>query len=127
VFCSNRGQRRGCGGTFSIFLAEVLPRHTVRASLLWQLLCKLLAGFSIKAGVETLRRPLALESFYHLLWRWRRRLDEMRARLCQRQRPPDSSQSDPLVQTVEHLQNVFKEALCPVSEFQMVFQQSFLG
>ena len=36
VFCSNRGQRGGCGGTFSIVLTEVLPRHTLTASLVWR-------------------------------------------------------------------------------------------
>ena len=28
VWCCSRGQRGGCGKTFSIFLADVLPRHT---------------------------------------------------------------------------------------------------
>ena len=27
VWCSNRGQRGGCGRSFSLFLAGVLPRH----------------------------------------------------------------------------------------------------
>ncbi len=69
MFCSNRGQRGGCGRTFSIFLAEVLPRHTVRAALLWKLLSQLLAETGIKAAVESLRLPFALETLYHLLQR----------------------------------------------------------
>ena len=64
MFCSNRGQRGGCGGTFSIFLAEVLPRHTVRATLLWKLLSQLLTEAGIKAAAETLRLPFALETLY---------------------------------------------------------------
>jgi len=29
VWCCPRGKRGGCGRTFSIFLIDVLPRHTV--------------------------------------------------------------------------------------------------
>lgn len=127
VFCSDRGQRGGCGKTFSIFLAGVLPRHSCTAVLLGQLLVKLLAAGSIKSAVESLRLPLALESVYHLLGRLRRRLDVLRPCLCGCQAPPQSSQKDPLLQTIEHLQTVFPQAVCPVSEFQVVFQQPFLG
>jgi hypothetical protein len=127
VYCSNRGQRSGCGRTFSLFLAQVLPRHTVRAGPLWSLLKELLGGISIRAAVERLRLPFALESLYHLLCRLRQRLDALRARLCRRQKAPDSSQIDPLLQTVEHLQSVFQGAVCPAAEFQVTFQQPLLG
>ena len=50
VWCSNRGQRGGCGRSFSLFLAEVLPRHTVNAAWLWKLLQRLLSGGSVKGG-----------------------------------------------------------------------------
>jgi hypothetical protein len=125
VFCSDRGRRGGCGKTFSIFLAEVLPRHSCTALLLGQLVVKLLAGDSVKAAVESLRLPLALESIYHLLGRLRRRLDAVRCSLCRRQAPAASSQKDPLLQTVEHLQRVFP--VWAVSEFQVIFQQPFLS
>jgi hypothetical protein len=127
VFCSNRGQRGGCGGTFSIFLAEVLPRHTVTATLLWKLLSQLLSEAGIKAAAESLRLPFALETLYHLLHSLRQRSDRLRPWLCRRGKAPDSSQTDPLLQTVEHLQCVFTHSLCPVSEFQFAFQQPLLG
>src|SRR5437870_2192854 len=57
VWCCPRGQRGGCGKSFSIFLADVLPRHTVRAPALWSLLKRRLKGGSIKAAVEALRLP----------------------------------------------------------------------
>ena len=50
VWCSNRGRRGGCGRSVSIFLAEVLPRHTVRAPALWSLLDRLLAGRFAQGG-----------------------------------------------------------------------------
>jgi hypothetical protein len=127
VFCSDRGQRGGCGRTFSVFLARSLPRHTVSAPLLWPLLVQLLTGRSIKACAEALRLPFALETIYHLLQRLRRRLDVIRSWLCRRQPAPASQQSAPLGQTVEHLQTVFAQADCPLADYQTQFSAAFLG
>jgi hypothetical protein len=66
VFCSNRGLRGGCGKTFSLVLADILPRLTVTASLVWQWLEKLLAGLSVKVASEEVRLPFALETMYRL-------------------------------------------------------------
>ena len=127
VFCSNRGQRGGCGKTFSVFLGQFLPRHTFRAEQLGNLLGELLGGASIKASAEKLRLPFALETVYGLVRRLRQRLDSWRSALCQRARAPESSQSDALLQTVEHLHSAFAGALCPLSQFQVVFGQPLLG
>ena len=127
VFCSDRGCRGGCGKTFSIFLADVLPRHTASASTLSRLLIELLANACVKTAVQNLRLPFPLETIYHLLQRLRRRLPEIRSRLCRRQKEPPSSQSDPLGHSVEHLQAVFPASLCPVSDFQLSFQHPFIG
>ena len=127
VFCSDRGQRGGCGRTFSVFLAEVLPRHSVTASWLWRLLQRLLQGGSTKAAVEALALPFSLEALYHLLQRLPGRLPELRSVLCRHGPAPDSSQSDPRLQTVEHLQSVFPQAACALSAFQLRFQAPLLG
>jgi hypothetical protein len=127
VFCSNRGQRDGCGRTFMLCLAEVLPRHTLTASLVWPWLVKLLAGLSLKAAVEKLRSPFALETIYRLRRKLRQRLDSLRMRLYREQKPPVSGQADPLLQTVEHLQVAFPRSECPPVDFQLRFQHPFLG
>jgi hypothetical protein len=127
VFCSNRGQRRGCGRTFSCFLTGVLPRHTLTASLVWLWLVKLLAGLSLKAAAEKLRLPFALESIYRLRRRLCHGLDALRARLCRQQTPPGSTHADPLLQTVEHLKIVFPRSACPPADFQLHFQRPFLS
>jgi hypothetical protein len=127
VFCSNRGQRGGCGGTFSIFLAEVLPRHTVSAFLLWRWLTRLLAGVSLKAATESERLPFALETLYRLRRALRRGSDRLRTRLSREQSPPASAHADPLLQTVEHLQVVFAGSECPPAAFQLHFQSPLLG
>ena len=127
VFCSDRGQRGGCGRTFCLFLAEVLPRHTFTASLVWSWLVATLAGCSLKATVEKLRLPFALETVYRLRRTLRRGLAGWRTRLCREQAPPPSTHSDPLPQTVEHLQAVFPRSVCPPAAFQLHFQSPFLG
>jgi hypothetical protein len=127
VFCSNRGQRGGCGRTFSLMRADVLPRHTFTASRLWSWLVELLAGLSAKAAAEKLRLPFALESVYRLRRKLDRQLDDWRTRLCREQPPPSSAQADPLLHTVEHLRSVFAGEVCPPATFQLRFQHPFLG
>ncbi|MEW6306749.1 MAG: hypothetical protein AB1705_25055 [Verrucomicrobiota bacterium] len=127
MFCSNRGRRGGCGRTFSLLLAEVLPRHTFTASRVWLWLVELLAGLSVKAAAEKLRLPFALESVYRLGRKLRQQLAHWRAQLCREQPPPASARTDPLLQTVEHFQSVFAREVCPPAAFQLCFQQSFVG
>jgi hypothetical protein len=126
VFCSPRGRRGGCGRTFSLCFAGVLPRHTFTASLLWQLLIRWLAGASLKAAVEQLKLSFALETVYRLRRCLRQRLDTIRTRLCREQKPPASSHADPLLQAVEHLREVFPRSECALSAFQLHFQRPFL-
>ncbi len=98
----------------------------MNAAWLWKLLQRLLQGGSVKAAVEGLGLPLALESVYHLLRRLRERLTGLRAALSQEQNAPASSQADPLLQSVEHLRQLFPKSDCPCSEFQLHFQRLLL-
>lgn len=126
VWCCPRGQRGGCGKAFSIFLADVLPRHTVGTSALWPLLERLLKGGSIKAAVEALGLPFGLETLYHLLQRMRPQLATVRSVLCREQPAPTSAQRDPLLQTVEHLRSLFAKSICALRDFQIHFQRPLL-
>jgi hypothetical protein len=127
AYCSDRGQRGGCGRTVALYLAEVLPRHSVTAALLVQLLIGLLAGASLKAAAEALRTPFAAETFYRLRRCLRRRLDLLRSCLCRVKPAPASHQSEPLLQTAEHLHAIFSAELCAVTAFQLHFQQPVMG
>jgi hypothetical protein len=127
VFCSDRGQRGGCGKTFPLFFAEVLPRHTFPASLLWALLRALLAGKAIRAAAETLRLPFSSEAAYGIIRRVRRRLDGVRSWLCRERPPPPSSRTDPLLQTLSHLQTLFPRNSCALTAYQRHFQQALFG
>lgn len=126
VWCCSRGQRGGCGKSFPMFLAEVLPRHTVRASALWSLLERLRQGGSVQAALTALGLAFGLETFYHLLQRMRHRLAGIRAALCREQPPAESLQTDPLLQTTEHLRSLFPKSACPLRDFQLHFQRPLL-
>jgi hypothetical protein len=102
-----------------------LPRHTVRATLFWQLLCRLLAGASIKAAAQSLRLPFALETLYALVRRLRLRLSFVRPWLAQRQPAPPSQDSDPLLQTVRHFQTLFHSSA--LLEFQLLLRRPLMG
>lgn len=127
AFCSDRGQRGGCGKTFPLFLAGILPRHTFNAALLWALLRQLLAGATIKAAAETLRLQFSLEAVYAIVRRCRRRLDVMRSCLSCEHPVPASGRTDPLVQTLEHLRQTFPQHPCAVAGYQRHFQAALLG
>jgi hypothetical protein len=126
VWCCPRGARGGCGRSFSIFLGGVLPGHTVNAPGLWALLERLLRGATVKSALEALKRRVGLETIYHLLQRMRQRLPTIRSVLCQEQQAPASSQTDPLLQTVEHWRQLFPQSDCPCAAFQLHFQRPLL-
>jgi hypothetical protein len=125
AFCSDRGQRGGCGKTFAIFFSTVLPRHSLNTVLLWKLLLELLKGSSLKAAWESLRTAFSLAGAYRLVRALKRRLDGVRPRLCRKASPAASRQSDPLLQTVEHLAQVFPQNA--LDAFQRHFQHPFLA
>jgi hypothetical protein len=97
------------------------------ASLVWRWLVEVLAGLSLKAAAEKLRLPFALETVYRLRRSLRQGLGKVRTRLCREQSPPISTQADPLLQTVEHLRQVFSGGGCPPADFQLRFQRPFMG
>lgn len=127
VFCSDRGQRSGCGKTFPLFLAGILPRHTFNATLLWALLRQLLGGAAIKAAAEILTLPFSLEAVYGIVRRCRHRLDAARSFLSREHPAPVSGQTDPLLQTLEHLRETFARESCALAAYQRRFQSAWLG
>lgn len=103
-----------------------MPRHSVPAPLLARLLAGLLTGGALKSAAEALRAPFVLETFYRLRQKLRRRLDAVRTCLCRERKSPLSRQSEPLLQTLEHLHEVFP-ASGAIAAFQRHFQRPFLG
>lgn len=98
--------------------------------MLARLLVGLLTGAALKSAAEALRTPFALETFYRLRQRLRRRLDAVRVCLCREQPPPAGMHADPLLQTAAHLASVFGSdsgEFDVVAAFQLRFQRPILG
>ena len=125
VYCSNRGRRKGCGRTYSLYLADVLPRHSVNATALWLLLLGILTGASLRATAHKQRLPFALETLYGICRRLRHRLDRLRTFLNGLQKPPQSDSTDPLALTIAHLQSSFADSA--LQAFQSHFQTPIFG
>lgn len=127
AFCSDRGQRGGCGKTLPLFLADVLPRHTFNAARLGALLLQLLGGATVQAAAASLRLPFSLEAVHGIVRRCRRRLELVRSCLSRAQPAPASGQTDPFLQTLEHLRQSFAQDPCALAAYQRHFQGAWLG
>ncbi|MEO6992274.1 MAG: hypothetical protein ABI273_01480 [Lacunisphaera sp.] len=127
MFCSDRGRRGGCGRTFAIFFASVLPRHSLTTALWSDLLRAILAGTAVKTAWENLRSCFSLEAAYRLVRRTRARLAFLRPLLDRTIASPPSTQSDPLLQTLEHFQLIFDAEPDLATAFQIRFQRPLLG
>ncbi len=124
-FCSNRYRRRGCGGTFSVFLSDVLVGFIVRTFTFFRFLFGIFNGLSVKAAWERVAPSFSLQSGYRLLSRFRNAQIRIRGLLCRLHPPPDCPSSYPLFQLFVHLRFVFNSNN-PFSEFQDCFQSSLL-
>jgi len=129
VFCSDRGQRPGCGRTFSVLLSTVLGGFVLRTLTLFCFATAVLAGLTRRAAwLREARGALSLSSGYRL---WRRLCaaqSTLRARLCREAPPPDSPAREPLAQLVRHLRLVVGESEAdPFAAFQNVVQQGLLA
>ncbi len=122
VYCSARGARGGCGRTFSIYLADVLPRHSVTGALFSALLVAVLAGASLHSAAQAALAPFATPTAYRLASRLRHQAARVRALLSGASPPPSCAHRDPLHQTLAHLRAVFADAADLVAAFQLRFQ-----
>lgn len=128
IFCSNRGQRSGCGRTFSVLLGSVLSGFVVRTLTLLCFARAVLSGLTRRAAwLLEAQGALSLSSGYRL---WRR-LDQaqatLRGRLWRMAPPPDSAKREPLAQLLAHLVLVVGQSEAdPFSALQIRLQQGVL-
>lgn len=125
-FCSNRYRRRGCGGTFSVLLADMLRGFMVRARTLWRFLQGVSDGLSRKAAWEQAQEAFSLQSGYRLWRKFNRAQTHIRAFLSRRCPAPASSSAEPMKQLLAHLKCAFPSETCPFAGFQSHFQHSLL-
>jgi hypothetical protein len=129
VFCSNRGQRPGCGRTFSVLLSTVLSGFVVRTVTLYSFATAVLSGLTRRAAwLREARGALSLSSGYRL---WRRLCaaqSTLRGRLCREAPLPDSPARQPLAQLIVHLRLVVGQSEAdPFAALQNKLQQGLLA
>ena len=126
VLCSKRGRRGGCGRSFSIHLADILPRRSIDSHLLSALLKAILdcAGCVHRAW-QSGARLFSLSRAYRLWREFGLAQSRLRPRLCQCTGPPESNASEPPLQLVAHLRSAFSVS-DPIGAFQAHFQIPFL-
>lgn len=116
-FCSNRGWRRGCGKTFTVLLATLIRRATVRTGELWRFYKAKLGGASVVGAWEGLGSRFSVEAAYGWWRRWRRGQFAVRSILAHGRDPPRGS-------VAESLGGLFG-ADDPVGNFQLMEQRSW--
>lgn len=120
IFCSNRQRRRGCGRTHALLIAKYIYRRSVTTSTVTGFLKNLLTGFSLAQAWPVCAQSIECA---RQIWRaWKRSQTRIRSLLCSLAPAALSHQSNPFVQTLEHLFNLFGS----VSHFQLHFQKALL-
>ena len=129
-FCSNRRRRHGCGRTFSVYRADVLPGSTLTTSVAWHFLSTVATGISLEKAYLTLPSDVLFSwSTLLRLWRsFRRHLPAIRSRLADSYRLQAVSPTDAPRETILHLtRHLHDPPLNPIAVFQLRFQKPFLS
>lgn len=125
ILCSNRGRRTGCGRSFSIYLAHILPGFSVDTILVAAFFKSCLLRPGAHAAWQAGSRLFSLSSAY----RFWKKLDtgqtHLRHRLCRQVSPPDCTHPEPRQQLVQHLFAAFAPEEDPIAAYQSGFQVPF--
>lgn len=117
IFCSNRHARRGCGRTFSVWLANKIRRLSLTTRGLWQFLQRAVAG-SIGAAIRATDCHLGDRTLQRLWKRFDRGQSKIRTLLSGRCLPPQApASSRPAAHVLAHLHAAFPDA-DPLAAFQ---------
>ena len=126
IYCSNRHRKTGCGKTFSVLTAQVLPKFTVSASSLWRFLNNIKNGLNPARAFKMTGCPMAPTTIYRLLKKFVVNQVRIRSFLSRIKDPPAAGHTQsPAIQTILHLHGAFCDAACPITAFQCRFQIPF--
>jgi hypothetical protein len=125
IYCSNRYRKTGCGKTFSVLTAQMLPRFTVSAHSLWSFLANIKNGLSPACAFRMTGCRMAPTAIYRLLKKFVVNQVRIRAMLSRIKDPPAAHTRVPAIQTILHLHHVFGQTACPITDFQCHFQTPF--
>jgi hypothetical protein len=126
IFCSNRNKRTGCGRTINLFKSIIIKAFTITASTISRFLNNIAKGLNISVAFRLLNLKAGKSTPYRLFERFRSRQPEIRTTLSKITKQPENlSYDDPVLQTIEHINNAFNNCECTVSAFQYTSQTSF--
>jgi len=130
LLCSARWRRSGCGLTFSVLIAVVVARFTVRTPTIAALLEAIVGGSSPKAAWERLQTSsgsgvprLSLRNGYRLWGRIVAAQSRIRTALSRLTGPPTTTDARPIAQMLAHLRSSLGPAQCLFARFQLVLQE----
>ena len=127
IYCSNRNRKKGCGRTFSILLTVFIKNFIISANTLWRFLEKISEEKTVVRAWRESGSPIGQSSIYRLFRRFSDQQVRIRSYLTRIKDPPGLKHiTSAVVQTILHLNSVFKQSSCPVAQFQHYFQASFL-
>jgi hypothetical protein len=128
VFCSNRQRRRGCGRTFSVWVADKIRRLSLTTHAVWRFLQCAVAG-SIAAASRALADFRRSDRTWQRIWtRFDLGQSKLRTALSACCPPPDrpAESRRPATQVLAHLQAAFPDANCPIAAFQLTTRTFFV-
>ncbi len=124
IFCSNRWRKQGCGRTFSVLFSFLMKRCLIPPTVVSAFISMVCPGMSRRCAWQSLPHRFSLESGYRMWNRWLAAQWHLRSWLFQKGPPPERGDCGP-AQTWAHLRDVFSDDRCPISSFQVHFQQPF--
>jgi hypothetical protein len=131
IFCSNRHRRRGCGHTFSIWIANKIRRLSLTSRTLWTFLQHAVAG-SIAAAIRATNCHRSDRTFRHIWKRFDRGQSSIRTALLGLGRgpppevPAEHTRRPEAAQVLAHLQSAFPHVDCPIAAFQHATRSFFV-
>jgi hypothetical protein len=126
IFCSNRNARRGCGRTFSVWLADKIRRLGLTTRCLWDFLQRVVA-VGIRAALRSFDGPLSDRTWLRIWKRFKHRQSTIRTALFGRCPPPPlPAEHRPEAQVLAHLLAAFPGTPCPIATFQQTLRTFFL-
>jgi len=125
IYCSNRHKKGGCGKTFSVLKAAVLPGLTIGAHRLWRFLENIKNGLNPARAFQMAGCPMVQSSAYRLVKKFIAAQTRIRSFLSRIKAPPPAQVQSPAIQTILHLHRVFGDTACPITDFQCRFQTKF--
>ena len=127
VFCSNRNRAKGCGRTFSVWMASRIRRLVLSAESLWAFLSDAVSTGNKWQAFARLNCSLSDSAPYRIWRRFQKAQSAIRTALCGLCAPPKLAANSPAELTLAHLQKALQgHTLCPVAAFAATLQTFFV-